>query len=288
MQFLNLDVRIHSSNRNEVRVVTTRDGGFFSSRRISCLLTLGVAALLFSILWNPPAKSQTAPQDGAAVERGRKQFLQTCGFCHGADATGARGPDLVRSPLVAHDVKGDLIGDVIRRGRPDKGMPAMPLNDQQVSDLAAYLHARFTEARNSAEVPNGYPLDRLLTGNAEAGKSYFNGAGGCSNCHSAAGDMAAAARKYTPIDLEAHMLYPEDQHSSVTVSLPSGEQIKGTLVHHDDFEVSLLDSTGWYRSFSTDRIKVTIEDPLSAHEALLSKFSQADVHNLFAYLESLK
>lgn len=288
MQFLALNVRIHASNRNEVRVVTTGDGCFLRTRRASQFWTVGIIALLFLMFWTLPAKSQAAPQDSAAVERGRKQFLQTCGFCHGADATGARGPDLVRSPLVAHDVKGDLIGDVIRRGRPDKGMPAMPLNDQQVSDLAAFLHARFLEAKNSAEVPDGYPLARLLTGNAEAGKSYFNGAGGCSNCHSAAGEMAAAARKYTPIDLEARMLYPEDQHSSVTVTLASGEQIKGTLVHEDDFEVSLIDSAGWYRSFSRDRTKVAIQDPLAAHEALLGKLSQADVHNLFAYLESLK
>lgn len=268
--------------------MTNCDGGFLSVRRISQLWTFGTAAFLLSMFWNLPAKSQTAPQDNAAVERGHKQFVQTCGFCHGADATGARGPDLVRSPLVAHDVKGDLIGEVIRRGRPDKGMPAMPFSDQQVSDVAAFLHARSAEALNSAEVPNGYPLERLLTGNAEAGKSYFNGAGGCSSCHSVAGDMAAAARKYTPIDLEAHMLYPEDKVSTVTVTLASGEQIKGTLVHADDFEVSLRNSAGWYRSFSRDRVKVAIDDPLAAHEQLLGKLTQADVHNLFAYLESLK
>lgn len=288
MQFQCLDVRIRGANRNEVPLVITRDDGFFSLVRASQLCIFGAVALLLSMFWNTPARSQTASQDNAAVERGRKQYLQTCGFCHGADATGARGPDLVRSPLVAHDEKGDLIGDVIRRGRPDKGMPAMPLNDQQVSDLAAFLHARFVEARNSSEVPNGYPLERLLTGNAEAGKSFFNGAGGCAKCHSAAGDMVAAARKYTPIDLEARMLYPEGQPSSVTVTLASGEQIKGKLVHADDFEVSLRDSSGWYRSFSRDRIKVAIEDPAAAHEELLGKLSQSDVHNLFAYLESLK
>lgn len=164
----------------------------------------------------------------------------------------------------------------------------MPLNDQQVSDLAAYLHARAAEALNSAEVPRGYPLERLLTGNADAGKWYFNGVGGCSKCHSAAGDMVAAVRKYSPIDLEARMLYPEDQHSTVTVTLSSGVQIKGILVHADEFGVSLRDAAGWYRSFARDRVKVAVEDPVAAHEGLLGKLTQADVHNLFAYLESLK
>src|SRR6266705_2206815 len=100
------------------------------------------AAIIFLLgLWNSTAWSQAVSQD-PAVERGHKQFEQACGFCHGPDATGARGPDLVRSPLVAHDVKGDKLGEIIRLGRPDKGMPAMPLTDQQVLDIAAYLHAR--------------------------------------------------------------------------------------------------------------------------------------------------
>ena len=91
---------------------------------------------------NSSAPQQSGADIAASAERGRKEFVQSCGFCHGADATGARGPDLMRSPLVAHDVKGDQIGQVIRQGRPDKGMPAMPLSDAQILDIAAFLHAR--------------------------------------------------------------------------------------------------------------------------------------------------
>ena len=119
-----------------------------------------------------------------AVDRGRKQFVQSCAFCHGNDATGGRGPDLMRSPVVAHDLKGDLIGVVVRQGRPDKGMPALPLSDDQVADVAAFLHALAAQAIASSEVPEGYAAQRLLTGSATAGKAYFNGAGGCSRCHS--------------------------------------------------------------------------------------------------------
>lgn len=246
-----------------------------------------MATVLFVAMANSLASPKTGPQD-PAIDRGHKQFEQACGFCHGPDATGARGPDLVRSLLVAHDVKGDLIGEVIRHGRPDKGMPAMPLTDQQVSDVAAYLHARAAEARNSGEVPRSYPAEKLLTGNAESGKLYFNGAGGCNKCHTPMGDLNSIARKYTPMDLEARMLYPEDQHPTVIVTLPSGEQIKGPLVHSDDYEIALRDASGWYRSFSRDRVKIELQDPLAAHQALLGRLTQADVHNLFAYLESLK
>src|SRR5437763_9722949 len=148
-------------------------------RKASRFAALSLGVVFSPALCNSDAQPQAAAQDSlaqnSAVERGRKHFEQSCGFCHGADATGARGPDLMRSPLVAHDVKGDLIGEVIRHGRPDKGMPAMPLTDEQVADVAAFLHARATEAMHSSRVPKGYSVEKLLTGNAEAGKTYFNG-----------------------------------------------------------------------------------------------------------------
>ena len=185
-------------------------------------------------------------------------------------------------------MKGDKIGEVIRLGRPDKGMPAMPVTDQQVLDIAAYLHARAAEALRSAEVPSAYPMEKLLTGDPEAGEAYFKGAGGCKSCHSPMGDLATIAAKYSPIDLEARMLYPRGKHTIVVVTLPSGEQVKGPLAHADDFVIALRDASGWYRSFSRDRVKVELQDPLAAHRELLDKLTQADVHNLFAYLESLK
>ena len=240
-----------------------------------------------------PAAQQEPAKDAATLDRGRKLFEQSCGFCHGPDATGARGPDLVRSPLVAHDVNGNLIGEVIRHGRPDKGMPpTATMTDEQVADIAAFLHARALQAIESAGVPRSYPVEKLLTGNADTGKAFFNGAGGCKNCHSSTGDLAAIATKYSPIELEAEMLYPDGRrttaHATAVVTLPSGEQIKGALVHADDFMVGLRDAFGWYRSFPRDRVKVELQDPLTAHRELLGKLTQAEVHNLFAYLETLK
>jgi cytochrome c oxidase cbb3-type subunit III len=263
---------------------------------LALLLSFGLSrcAIWAQLPAQQKARAQQAPaKDTATSDRGRKLFEQSCGFCHGTDATGARGPDLVRSPLVAHDVSGNLIGEVIRHGRPDKGMPPMAtMTDEQVADIAAFLHARAAEAIESSGVPRSYPVEKLLTGNADAGKAFFNGAGGCKNCHSPTGDLAAIATKYSPIELEAHMLYPGGREATAqataVVTLPSGEQIKGPLVHADDFMVSLRDASGWYRSFSRDRVKVEVQDPLGAHRELLGKLTRAEVHNLFAYLETLK
>src|ERR1700682_1418204 len=251
------------------------------------MLCLAIVFLASAWNWNSAAWSQSSSQE-PAIERGHKQFEQACGFCHGPDATGARGPDLVRSPLVAHDVKGDKIGEVIRLGRPDKGMPAMPVTDQQVLDIASYLHARAAEALKSAQIPSQYPMEKLLTGDPEAGKAYFNGAGGCKTCHSPTGDLATIATKYSPIDLEARMLYPRGKNPIAVGTLPSGDQGKGALAHADDFVIALRDASGWYRSFSRDRVKVELQDPLTPHRELLDKITQTDFHNLFAYLETLK
>jgi cytochrome c oxidase cbb3-type subunit 3 len=262
--------------------------GFLLVKRVAVIATLLTAVVFLIAIANSAARQQQSETPDRAIENGHKQFEQSCGFCHGPDATGARGPDLIRSPLVAHDVKGDLIGDVIRHGRPDKGMPAMPLTDAQVSDIAAFLHARAIAALSSNGLPKEYPTEKLLTGNVEAGKAFFNGAGGCNRCHSPTGDLDKIASKYSPLDLEAHMLYPGGRHTTVVVTLASGEQIKGPLEHADDFVVSLRDASGWYRSFSREQVKVELQDALAAHRELLGKLTQADVHNLFAYLETLK
>ena len=254
-----------------------------SSRgRLGRVPTLMAAALVFA----PVAMAQSPARE--AIERGHQQFKQSCGFCHGEEATGARGPDLVRSTLLAHDVNGNLIGEIIRSGRPDKGMPALPLASAQIDDIAAYLHARAHEALDSGRVPDNYPLSRLLTGNAQAGKIYFNGAGGCTACHSSTGDLAHVASRYAPMELEARMLAPSPRPSTVIVTLPGGELVKGTLVRVDEFTVGLRDALGWYRAFSRENAKVDVQDALASHHELLNRLSQDNMHNLFAYLMTLK
>jgi mono/diheme cytochrome c family protein len=235
------------------------------------------------------------PADAAAAARGQKLFSQNCGFCHGQNATGAEGPDLLRSTVVLHDEKGETIGPVVLKGRPDKGMPSFAgLTPAQIYDLAEFLHWRVEQVANRF----GYKMQNIVTGNAKAGEEFFRGAGGCVRCHSPSGDLAHVAAKFEPADLQAQFLYPSEQvHQenardqlapSVTVTLPSGERISGTLKRMDDFEISIWDTSGTYRSWPRAEVKIEIHDPLEAHRELLSKYTDADMHNLLAYLETLK
>jgi len=249
-----------------------------------CTIRDCVAVVISLMLGTVPVFSQRPKNE--PVERGKKLFESACGFCHGNDATGARGPDLIRSPLVNHDLGGNLIGPVIKNGRIDKDMPAFAYNNVQISDLAAFLHEQTQVALHSASVPRDYPVEKLLTGNASAGREYFFGH--CDTCHSPTGDLAGIARKYTPINLEARFLYPGGTRRMVTVTLPSGQQVSGTLAQMDEFNVALRDGTGWYRSWPRGRVKVEVRDPMEKHRELLHQYTDADVHNIFAYLETLK
>lgn len=232
------------------------------------------------------ASSQSTSQ--ALVDTGKSLFTQQCAFCHGRDAGGGEtGPDLTSSELVAQDVGGDKIGVVVRNGRVDKGMPRFNLSEQDIAALAAFIHRQ----RDRASSPGGrrkVSAADLQTGNAEAGKQYFYGAGNCSSCHSPTGDLAGVARRYQPLRLLERMLYPRNSPAKVTVTLASGQSITGTLEYEDEFTVGMRDASGWYRSWPVDEVKYKIDAPADAHSRLLSKYTDDDIHNLMAYLQTLK
>ena len=233
-------------------------------------------------VWAFPA----AAADTGDAARGQQAFVQSCGFCHGADATGGRAPDLVRSPLVVHDENGNLIAPVIKNGRPEKGMPPLPLSDATIADITAFLHARVRASMHSRGVNPDRP-DRLLSGNAAHGRELFTGKYQCAKCHSG-NDLASAVARYKPLQLELAMLYPRRAERTATVHTKSGETATGTLLHIDEFYVALRDETGRYRSFDRRIADVKIADPLAAHRDMLDRYTDRDIHDLFAYLMTLK
>lgn len=222
----------------------------------------------------------------AQVQNGDALFQQNCSFCHGRDAGGGEGgPDLKGSKLVTEDVDGDKIGAVVRNGRPQKGMPHFDFSDQQIANLMAFIHSQQNNALTRGR--RGVDVSDLQTGNVEAGRLYFNGAGKCVNCHSPTSDLAGVASRYQGLALEQQMLYPKDAKSRVTVTVVSGQTIKGTLEYLDEFTVGLIDSAGVYRSWRTTDVKYNVDAPVNAHVELLSKYTDEDVHNLMAYLQTL-
>jgi cytochrome c oxidase cbb3-type subunit III len=238
-----------------------------------------------------PARTKTTQvaYPAALVDKGKTLYGQNCLFCHGRDAGGGEtGPDLMDSNIVINDVRGYKIGPFVRVGRPENGMPAFRLSPQEITELAAFLHNQKTKSETRPGGRRGVSVSDLQTGNVEAGKQYFNGAGTCSTCHSPTGDLAGVARRYRGLQLERRMLYPHNAAATVTVTLLSGQTIAGKLAFQDEFTIGLTDDAGWYQSWPTSHVKYTINAPAEAHADLLGKYTDDDVHNLMAYLQTLR
>jgi cytochrome c oxidase cbb3-type subunit III len=235
------------------------------------------------------------PLDADAIARGKELFVGRCAFCHGSSGTGGEGgPDLIRSPLVLRDRLGSTIATVVLNGRG--AMPKFDLTKEQIADISEFLHAEMVAKTNRGR---GSTIN-IVSGNAKAGQAYF--ASHCASCHSPTGDLAHVAAKYEPRALQGRFLYPVPARGfarpgagahpiTVTVTEPSGKTVSGSLVRLDDFVVALTDSEGEFHSWRRDALpdlKVDVHDPRAAHEKLLEKYSNTDMHNVLAYLETLK
>ena len=237
------------------------------------------------------------PGDPAALERGTALYKSNCGFCHGQDARGGdSGPSLLRSAVVLADQQGELIGPVLQQGREDRGMPKFGFTPDQTADLAVFLHS-FRVA--------GYDASRqkpptIVVGTARTGETYFNRT--CASCHSTAGDLRGLATRFADERvLQQSWLMPGSltgrgapaparaRPPTVTVTEPGQAPVSGALGRIDDFVVSITTAGGEYRSFRiTPRTKVEVNDPLAPHKELLRTYTDADIHNVTAFLATLK
>lgn len=243
----------------------------------------------------PPQSLTAQTYPAEQVQAGQVLFASQCGFCHGRDAMGGEtGPDLTRSLLVAEDVRGDKIGPVVHAGRADKGMPAFNLPDADVAAIVAFIHDAKTKAESLEGSRRSVDLADLQTGDAKAGEQFFNGAGGCAKCHSPTGDLAGVASKRQGLVLMQRMLNPGGRGSTaravpdVTVTLPSKDVVTGKLAYQDEFTIAIIDAAGWHRSWPAKQVKVSVNNPLEAHIALLPKYANDDLHNVLAYIQTLK
>jgi cytochrome c oxidase cbb3-type subunit 3 len=238
--------------------------------------------------------------DTAAADRGKRLYIAECIDCHGQKARGnAEGPDLVRSLVVLHDRYGSTIGPFMKKGHTmQSGRLSANLTAGQIGDLAHFLHRSVADTLRSG--PYSKVLD-VLTGDAKAGATYFSGAGKCSTCHSATGDLAGIGSKYDPPTLQQRFLFPRavgfgrgggvarTKAVTVTVTQPSGASVTGVLDKLDDFNVSLRDASGQYYSYEiTPGLKVEKHDPYAAHNELLDEYTDKNIHDIVAYLVSLK
>ena len=240
-------------------------------------------------------------QDAA---RGRIAYTTYCAPCHGADARGgAEGStDLTRSSIVNTSDGGRQLTEFLKTGRPDRRMPAFTLSDAEVADLFAFLRTTAT-GRGSGR---NQVINAVVVGNPKAGAAYFNGAGKCSTCHSPTGDLKGIGSRLTPAVIQGRLVLPrgggtyppsynlppdpKEPQRKVTVTQPSGEQMSGTLIYLTDFIITLRDGAGIQHTFARagEVPKVEVVDPLQYHLDHMRRLTDKDMHDLTAYLVTLK
>jgi cytochrome c oxidase cbb3-type subunit 3 len=254
----------------------------------------GVLVLMvFATLSTPNLEAQAGPfdrqrPDASSVERGRSLYVARCINCHGLDVKGTEnGPDLIRSVAVLRDFEGSEIGPAMAAIADHPG----DFSGSELVDVSHFLKQQVegtARNRNPLEPPN------VLTGNADVGRAYFNGEGGCNACHSTIGDLAGIGGRYIPVNLQQRFLFPRgggrrETPTIVTVRPPEAPEVTGTLEFLNDFFVSLTDASGTYHSFRRNtELDVETNDPYQAHWDLLERITDRNIHDVVTYLETLK
>ena len=251
---------------------------------------------------------QRPADDPAVVARGKTLYEVSCRGCHGADLRGGDmgGPNLLRSPVTLSDHAGELIVPIIQGARQNSGMPPIPMSPEDGKAVAAYVRSIVATIGTQGRPPaTGGPAPSILVGDASAGQAYF--AAKCASCHSPTGDLQGIAtrisdpkslqnawvaggvrtRRYGP---PAPATQDPRRTVMVTVTLPSGERIEGPLLQIDDFLITVSLADGTVRTFSRDgdAPKVEVRDPMKVHRDLLAVYTDKDMHDVTAYLETLK
>ena len=234
--------------------------------------------------------------DPKAAELARPLYASDCQSCHGPDARGTSdGANLVRSETVLKDRYGSRLGPYLATSHP-AGLK--PLTGMQVLLLSHFLRERVLDTLRGSPL---FKPGNVLTGNPTAGAAYFNGEGGCTRCHTTSpdGDLAAIGRRMDPLTIQQRFLFPNNVGgrrratpapvTKVTITTASGERLSGPLIYIDDFNVSFRDASGAHRTIRrTPDVRIVKDDPYAAHVELLSRITDKAIHDVVAYLASVK
>ena len=227
--------------------------------------------------------------DKAAAARGTPLYQRSCSFCHGADARGAEGPNLIVSDVVLGDDHGEHLVAFLKKGRPEKGMPSFSgAPDGELKDITEFLHQQVEDVANRGT----YRFLDILVGDAAEGKAYV--ASNCTSCHASDAFAHIAAKFRTPDQLQRSWIWPPrpaDNSLAVTatVRMADGSTISGRLTSISDFQIVLVDGHGQVQTLKRDpAVAVNVTDPLAPHETMIMTLKNGDMHNVTAYLESLK
>lgn len=176
-------------------------------------------------------------------------------------------------------------------------MPAIDISTDDIRAIAEYIHSILATARGQGNPPPGPPVVlNVLVGDAAAGRTVFEAK--CASCHSSTGDLRGIGSRFAnPTQLQNAWVAGGaggrgggNTALTATITLRTGEKVEGRVIRSDDFLITLGMADGTSRSFRRDGDipKVEIHNPREGHIKLLPSYTDKDIHDLTAYLVTLK
>lgn len=228
---------------------------------------------------NPHLGNKASIRSGMAVYRIR------CADCHGLDASGYRGPDLIA--LMAGGATDEQLFEKIRAGVSGTEMPASNAEDEELLMLIAYL-------RNIGTVA---PAERP-TGNVENGQRLF--AANCASCHRVAGrggrlgpDLSRIGVARSSAALTREIRTPAEfipsNYEAVTLVTKDGQRIRGAKKNEDVFSIQIMDTRERIQGY----LKSNLQDVIYEKASLMpvygpDRLPDGDLNDLLGYLSTLR
>lgn len=215
------------------------------------------------------------------IEAGRKTFLGGCAGCHGAEANGGRGPNLVERASW-HPLNDDGMYKVIQQGVGV--MPAANLPEEKAWEIVAYVRSLVAPA-----------IDVKAPGDAEAGQKVW-AANNCSSCHRIGGkggfagpDLSNIGRTSTLQKIRRSIVDPDfewkDGYAHATLILRDGGKLDGAIKDKTNYDIQLQLNDGTLKSVPVRRIEsMTLDKGTIMPRDYKSKLSREDLNNLLSFL----
>ena len=280
---------------------------FMRSVWFSVVAAAWVVSALTTVAQQRPAVSGRPPVDAVAHDRGQGIWARECIDCHGSQARGSeKGPNVIRTKTVNYDRSseppGSVLGPFLKAGHSTmSGKASASFTPDEVVGLAHFLRQRVNDTMRGSPL---FTVGDIVVGDRAAGEAFFKGAGKCESCHTSTTRSLAGigSRVPAPVDIQQRMMFPaiaprgqgagpgaNPNAVTVTITPESGPAIAGVLVEQSNFFVTARFDDGTVRSVRrTPGMNVVVTNPFQAHIDLLDVVTDTEMHDLVAYLVSLK
>jgi len=264
--------------------------------RFSSVLILGLVTLAGSsylAAQAPERKEERSQQypgsnphlnNKESIRGGMSLYRRMCGECHGLDALGYRGPNLIAFMGGASD---EALFQTIRKGVPGSEMPASNRPDHEILQIMAYL-------RNMNAVA---PTDSTPVGNVANGEQLF--AKQCQNCHRVAGkggrlgpDLSRIGSARTRAALVREIRTPAEvippAYETVTVVTKDGQKVRGAKKNEDAFSIQVMDMRERIQGYKKSDVEVTYDKNSLMPAFDPKRLTDSDLSDLVGYLTTLR